>query len=595
MNIKYSSAIACAVAGSILSSSAMATEAPARSETIGRQQLGVWLNRYFRDIAVSCGARDENNRQYVPVGVRNSVILQPMWTSEVNTSYLESLDSQFSQVRIRSGSAWTPVGTPIALPWSRPGAPIVYQLQTNSMIEHNCTTLLAAQGQGGVNFRFLSGGLDANLRASMTSQAAITAYFYHGTMISPIAAVFNDGRVSRFPENLSPFSIMTAIWSWYRSNPDRIDAGERGELRIIQDMQAIAAYRVLGLTQTSMLRGAASLNAGFLVFSANGETVYERSNEFRNNNNLFSIAYWSESDRALPRLSDIVQGLQPLIANQIRPATTESRTIENDGAIMFDWDVPNLTRSLCLDGVWASAAQTNTGATNLASISSFSLEWRDGTCRFKVQYLPPVAAANQARLALSVRSTIPAPATAGSALTLTSNHVEIPDYRRSFGLDPEGRHRSIEFASSTSGIPAEALTLTFPIREQHPTRRVNRAEWETLSGVTCGQAAAIPLQRPALPVTRVDSAGTLSMTLQVPSSVVAGANAGDRRSCSISGKVWLYVDGGQRFGVDLPSQPFDAIVRAAAPPRGNAIPVPGTGTVPVAEPTIPAQGAAPTP
>ena len=490
-----------------------------------------------------------------------------MWNTGVQSSAIRSVDAQFARVSLQGPNSLTEVGTPIGLPWDEPGAPIVYSFESNAMLEQNCVTLLAAKGQGGFDFSFLAGGLDSNLRAAIDSQSTLTAYFYRGTMISPVAAAIGDDRVRVLPGAVSRFGVLTSIWSWYRNNPEMIRHGDQGSLSVLRDFEGVAAYRIQGLTQRRLMQAQASANVSFLVFRASGEGSYEQARDFRANQNDFSIAYWNPTRLVLPSAATVAQQVSWFAPERISRVAGDVTPIENNSSFTVAWDVSDMTPAICRADFWRPEVQPNRVANQALLLSVTVAPGEGGKCRFTARFTPPTTSSNQVQVALNARAAMPNAATAD--LVLASEAAEIPDYRAATGIDnPTGAPTGM-FAVGGSGA-AVRLPVTYEIRELQPGRRVTAATWDGRPSVTCAGAPARAIAQPALPVIRVGDSATLAATYDLPAELVANAPAGTQVACQVTGRVRLTVNSGQAQPVvaDLPSHPFMAVVAATAqPPR----------------------------
>ena len=544
---------------------------PSRAQTANPQvKIKSWVNERFRAIALSCGVKDENGKNYVPESVGRA--FEDIWDLDAEIKTIDSSESLFFTVF----QGVTPVGSQIGTSWDKPKAPIIYKFQSNSTVEQNCATLLSASGNADLKLKFVVGNVTAALKASMENNDALSAFFYRGTMISPIAVALGDGRATPPPQDLSPFAIKAHIWNWYRneasSNPAVLQQGKAGSLKIYKDFFAVSSYFTGGLTQKRLLQGTAAADVSTLLVSAEVKPTYEKTSfknlEYQN----FQIVRWSQANMlVLPSAEAIASALRAVATKEIELVDKPDEIDPVETAPDFDisWLVRNLPYSVCVGPTWIPTSDVPPGAAQLISLQSAYIS--DNGCKLTGTYQPPATPENQVRISLRAKAVMPSGAPS-EAFVLAGPERLIRDWRSVTNVDIEGDH-SITLAPSGQ---ATNLSLSYAVRETEPSRQVTGVAWLSTPSVKCPTGQLLPLGSPAISISRTSGMpGLLSFTFSLPGSFAADQQpAGSETQpvrCQFKGRVRLTITGltsGMQADLDrglLVSLPAEPITRPLVP------------------------------
>lgn len=505
-----------------------------------------WANKRFRLIALSCGAKDKTPKNYVPKLVRDGPLFRDIWEQTATVSPIDSAESLFFTVFQRGTGGATTVGGKIGTPWEQPKAPIIYQFQSNSTVEQNCATLLSASGNADLKLSFVLGNVTAALEGSMRNDSALSAFFYRGRMISPIAAILNDPRVQIVPSDISPFAIKAHIWNWYRTeartNTAILQQGRDNELQTYRDFVAVSSYFSQGLTQEKLLKGTVAGGASYLVVSAEGTATYKDTSLIRAVGNEFQIARLGEANMLpLPSAEAIANDLRIASAQEIDLAlqVDDIPPVENASDFSVVWLSRQLPFALCASTNWIPTSEVASGAAQLISLQS---TYESG-CKLTGTFRPPTTAENQVRISIRAKVDMPS-GTASEAFVLAGPERLIKDWRRATTVNVEGDH------SVTLATPGQAttFTLSYAVRERQPSRQVTGAEWIISPSVQCPNGNSLSLGSPEISISRTSSGpGPLSFAVNFPGSFaavqqLAGSDNQPAR-CQVKGKVRLAITG----------------------------------------------------
>lgn len=543
---------------------------PGERQPIVQSRLDLWMERHFEAVAGACNLRKRAQDSYIPPAVRAWDGLEGRAQTNVWIAPTDSLEALFSRVYQTGSGTPTLLSQPLGLS-SGVGEPMRYPLRSRSSIAHNCVTLLAATTEGGFNLSFGGrGGLEAGLRYATSNPSNLSAHFYSGEMISPLAVSLGDTRVPVRPRGMARLDGLLAMWSWYAAmnNPAVTTAGEGNQLYTIRDITGLAAYRVRGQTQSRLLRGSVGGGFNLLFIRVGGEATGNLEETVSQDDLSYSVAFWGQNTLTLMRPSALARELGDLLVATL--VASSPQPIENDSPFEVSWDTAAIPQAMC-EQRWESGTRQVRNAP--AAVSAPRTAWiADGArCRFSVQVTPPTAPGTQFVVAPAMKSSIPATGTPASYdLVLQPPELVIPDYRGSVGFyDPSV---APEFVLGGSGA-ATTIKLTYPIREQDG-RTVNQISLIPPPNVTCDQQVAAILSSRASPISRTaGSVATIEIEYQIPNSVIGTLEAGGRRSCHVNGKVDFSYSVGQRRETlrdkELPRYNF-VITRPTAGPNAPA-------------------------
>jgi len=529
--------------------SLMLSANPSKAQTANSPKpIKDWANERFRLIALSCGAKDQVGKRYVPKLVQDGPLFGSIWDQNAIISPMDSAESLFFTVLQRGKEGATPVGGKIGTPWEQPKAPIIYQFQSYSTVEQNCATLLSASGNADLKLSFVSGNVTAALEGSIKNESALSAFFYRGTMISPISAILNDGRVLSLPSEIYPFAIKAHIWNWYRTealtNPAVLQQGRDGKLEIYKDFFAVSSYLSQGLTQERLLKGTVAADASYLVVSADGSATYKQSSLIRATGNDFQIARLGQPNMlALPSAESIANDLRLSSVQEIDLLlkVEDIPPVEQASEFKVVWLARKLPLALCQSTNWIATPEVIPGAAQLVSLQANFLN--NIGCNLTGTYKPPVIAENQVRISIRAKAEMPS-GTASEAFVLAGPERLIKDWRRATTVNVEGEH------SVTLAEPGQAtiFTLSYAVRELQSSRQVTGAEWITSPSVLCPNGNSLSLGSPDISISRTSGGpGPLSFVVNLPGSFaavqqLAGSGTQPVR-CQVKGKVRLAITG----------------------------------------------------
>lgn len=516
-----------------------------------RQPLSAWIDRYFARVNDGCRIKlkPAKNASVAPGDVQSWPIVQTHLSNTVIVDEQSSVDHVFSTVHRRDGANFSDVGSPLGVTWSSAAGPILYAQSDQARRQHNCVTLLATRGDAklGLSIAQIQGALSSAYDTSGT----LTSFLYAGTMISPITASLGlNTTVTARPSGIAPFSVLMAIWDWYRVQPQFIADGEARRLEILDTIEGVAVQTVTGLTQKMMMEASARASVGIPFFSASAGAD---GNLVRNVNvqiQEFSVARWNVRPAYLPSATKVAQDASRLAV--FRSAAGNPTGVDGTASFDFAFDLLSLPSAYCNMTFWqASQPAGSQGAPTLTSASP--VEGDPTTCRFIVQVTPPQKAAAGISVPFAIRSVASGADAKGPAptLVLTANTATVADYRSSFALEAPSGPKQVTFASG--GASTQSLVLNFPIRENTPNRSVLGVQPSSTTAVfSCGRMRTI---RPAVASAfqRNDSQAVLSMTLTFDSAGIEGT-----QTCQASGFTSLRSSAGGSTQVSIPS--FDVLI-----------------------------------
>lgn len=554
--------------------SALGGATTVHAQSVIHEPLSTWSDRHFLDVGKSCFTDFKPRRRnstVTPADVRDWPVVRPHWNQVVDIYPTSSLDSLFSRVYRRTANGLDSTGLqPIGITWGRPGAPIVYLAESNSQREHNCITLISASANIDVNLN--PANVQLALKSSVESQFTQTAFAYAGTMISPLtAALGQNSTVTEAPDGISLFSVLLAIWEWYRVHPEMIAVGDLQQLEIYNQVQGLALYRLSGLTQGTLLSGEGSATAAIPFFTGGAEA--SGSGRIRNQTTIedYSAAIWRVDQMGrLPTASEVSQRAAMLV--QFQPDPTNPTFVDSSTAFNISATMVDVPSNYCRTDRWSlieSGANTTASGT-FSGLDVRPVSGERSQCRFTARFTPPDAGPGQTVFVLAVKSTLPL--ISGSerpALVLRTRPVVLSDYRASLSLQPGSG--PLDVTILPGGFAP--VRVTFPIRESAGRRSRNLQEGSPQVTISCGAdpTRSILLEPNAVRWSRNGNSATITLDLKVPDDVISTTGGATSR-CSLDGSISLLVEnGGQSVPLDLPTFMFNTI-RPVQPEQPSAPP-----------------------
>ena len=554
--------------------------------TAGLQNtLSSFVNGEFKEVGKTClpaqaarrfgfltGRRSATPASYVPSDVQGWSVLKDHWDAPVEVQSAQSLNAVFAQVFevIGEGEAATrrPLAQRLGVAWPSTDRPILYEHASNAQRQHNCVTMLGSNAQ-------LSAGLSAaDLRAAFTATTTRadteTAFAYAGVMVSPIAAVLglNTTTVDA-PTGVSSFRIASAIWQWYR----RTKPAPGAHLQIRNQVEGLAVYRVIGLTQTALLtaEGAAGLNVPF--FSPRATVSGNTQTSTTSSERSYAVAYWvGESDFIdLPDKAQIERHMRS--AADFSATQGQNLSVQSNSRVEFSADLADLPSNYCRTAEWGLAApQQHAGEpSNLGEASDLRVAPAPGTpgsCRFTVSVTPKSTSRSVVGAVIAVRA---AEDTSGPPL-LESRRYDIPDYRADLVIGSGDGPRFVAFTAASTPLN---YMISYSVRSKHG--RSITLDGATRVTVSCQgrPERAILLQTTDVEVPK--SNDRISLKVPLPGDLIDASTSSV--SCTLGGTTHL--KGGNTATEELQFPSYDiSVTRSAATP----LPAPSVTPLPSAAP-----------
>ena len=530
--------------------SASTTETAYVLPETGRIKLRHWLNHQFTEVGSSCvaqyalrapgdAATPRNIQRWGPVARR--------WDKEVTVYDSSSLGDLFSRVyrqdQIAADTDRTPENRyqPIGITYPQSAGTILYLNRSSLRRTHNCSTILAAGARA--NMRLTLVDLNAALEASTSRTETETAFAYAGTMVSPVTASLGRNTTAvDAPANVSTFSVLLALWNWYRNHPDAVEAGREAKLLLLNQIDGMAMSRVSGLTQRAMLTGSASIE-GSVPFlsaraSASGTTQADTTAALED----YSIAVWNTSFVPMPRPSEIAA--QAARIASFSPADGVPQVVDGS-AFAYSVDLANLSSNYCQATQWTlkSAAQT----TSAATLTRFTMQPVPGSplrCRISMSAIAPAKTTGNVEIAFSLESTA---LNVETPLILQTPSFNIRDQRAAISLSRASGPALINFPDNSKTDPVP-VTLRVPI--------VGEVEGiissSSVVSVGCGSDTATPISAADL---EVDLEGNvLTVEINMPYDVLSTPAA----DCRVLAQFTLEDEDDKLYPSDMPTFGFRA-------------------------------------